>query len=444
MKRLYILLLAVVIMATVQFTLIDPHQKGFVNSNARYLLNSGGVGSGKTYSLVLRSLRLCLEYPGIKGLLGAQTMPLLRDTTMAEFENLVPEKLIKTHNKSTNTYIFRNGSSVLFRPFDDATKFKSMNLGFAGIEEMTDVKYEIFKILRTRLRQKNVQHSLFGATNPGPFTHWVYRDFIDNATKIDGSDVVFSVSRDNPYLPKEYLADLETLRVTNPEYYDRMVRGLWGALEGLIYSMPMNQRIDAELLPEKYDQIIAGLDFGHDHPTSLVIIGIREPYYYIIDEFYKRHLSTSDIISAVGRYNSLYNLSAIYCDTARPEIIADLQNAGLPALDAVKDVFEGIMFVKGLVNSGQLIASKRCSMTLREFDSYIWDKASLIKEAPIKLNDDCMDAMRYALFTHLRSYVDVPRISMSGIKYSKDAQKAAAESAIDEMLHRFRGMRFAA
>lgn len=423
-------------MATVQFTLIDPHQSAFVNSDARYLLNSGGVGSGKTFSLVLRSLRLCLEYPGIKGLLGAQTMPLLRDTTMAEFENLVPDQLIRSHNKSTNTYVFKNGSSVLFRPFDDANKFKSLNLGFIGIEEMTDVKHDIFKMLRTRLRQKDVRHSLFGATNPGAFTNWVYKDFYENP--IPGSKVITSISRDNPFLPAEYLADLETLRITNPEYYSRMVEGIWGALEGVIYQLSMAQRVEHSTLPETYDEIIAGLDFGFDHPTALSVIGIRDPKYYIIDELYKRHMSTADIITAVKKMHTVYKFSNIYCDGARPEIIQDLQNAGLPAVAATKDVFEGIMFVKGMVNSGKLVVSQNCNYTIREFDSYIWDQSSTIKEVPIKVNDDCMDAIRYAFFTHLRNSVSVPRISMSEVSFSKPHTPNTTSDAINNLRMRYR------
>jgi phage terminase large subunit len=355
---------------------------------------------------------------------------------MAEFEAIVPRGLIAVHNKSTNTYTFKNGSQVLFRPFDDPNKFKSLNVGFVGIEEMTDVKEEIFKMLRTRLRQKGVQHSLFGATNPGPFTSWVYRNFIEQP--IQGSDVVYSISRDNPYLPEEYLADLETLRVTNPEYYARMVEGRWGALEGLIYSLPMDQRIDSALLPSYYDEIIAGLDFGHDHPTALIVIGIKGPDIYLIDEYYKRHLTTTDIVRITKEYTEKYNLTNIYCDTARPEIIKDLQNSGIPARDAVKDVFEGLIYVQSWVNSGRLKVSRGCSFSLREFDSYIWDKGSTVREQPIKLNDDAMDAIRYAIFTHLRNNIKIPRITTRGVEYiQKDS--ASISDAVERL--RFANMR---
>ena len=35
-----------------------------------------------------------------------------------------------------------------------------------------------------------------------------------------------------------------------------------------------------------------------------------------------------------------------------------------------------------------------------EFDSYIWDIKNTVKEVPLKINDDCMDAIRYAIYTH--------------------------------------------
>ena len=129
-----------------EYGLINPHQSEFVNSSKRYALNSGGVGSGKTFSICLKSLRLIIEYPGIFGLIGAQTYPLLRDTTLREFLNIVPQELIKSFNKSNNHFIFKNGSELIFRSFDDANKLKSLNLGFAGIEEMTDTTEDIFKM----------------------------------------------------------------------------------------------------------------------------------------------------------------------------------------------------------------------------------------------------------------------------------------------------------
>ena len=385
-------------MKQVNIDLIKPHQTDFVNSKSRYLLNSGGVGSGKTYGIAIKALMLAIECPGIFGLIGAQTYPLLRDTTLREFINICPPEAIKQYNKANSHFIFHNGSEIIFRSLEDPTKLKSLNLGFCAIEEMTDVPEEIFKMLRTRMRQKGFPGCIFGATNPGTFNNWVYKYFIDKNDKyhLTGSEVVYSVSKDNFFLPEEYIADLVDMGKSNPEYYQRMVAGKWGIMEGLVYMLPMEQRL-AEIPPVK--RYIAGLDFGFTHPTALIIIGIREDMNYIVEEVYRRKVTSGDIIDIVKDKMQKYPIDSIFCDSSRPEIIEDLQRQGIPAVDSVKDVFDGIMHVKTLIGSKKLFVKTDCTYTLREFDSYIWDAKHTVKEQPVKINDDCMDSIRYALYT---------------------------------------------
>ena len=387
------------------FDLIEPHQSRFVNSEKKYILNSGGVGSGKSYSIVLKTLKLCLENPGILVLIGAMTYPLLKETTLREFINLVPDDLIGKYNKVHNHFKFINGSEVIFRSLDMAEKLKSLNLGACAIDEMIDIDEDIFRMLRTRLRQKGMPCQLYGATNPGTFGNWVYKYFIENP--IPNSEVVYSISADNFYLPGEYLQDLETMKKTNPEYYERMVMGKWGMLEGVIYNLPMKQRIKE--LPEKklIHRWIAGLDFGFTHPTAMTIIGKREDDIYIYDEVYRHKMTAADIIDMVKQKMTEYDIEIIYCDGSRPEIIEDLTRVGIPAVASIKDVFDGIMHVKGAIGTEKLKVYQGCKYTLREFDSYIWDAKNLIKEVPLKVNDDCMDAVRYALYTDSKSYSNI-------------------------------------
>jgi phage terminase large subunit len=68
-------------------------------------------------------------------------------------------------------------------------------------------------------------------------------------------------------------------------------------------------------------------------------------------------------------------------------------------VEGIKDVFDGIMCIKSLINEQKLYVNQKCFYTLREFDSYIWDAKNTVKEVPIKINDDCMDAVRYAIYT---------------------------------------------
>jgi phage terminase large subunit len=161
--------------------------------------------------------------------------------------------------------------------------------------------------------------------------------------------------------------------------------------------LPYASRIKRDALPKAFDRIVAGLDFGYGHPTALTVIGQAGGNYYIVDEVYKRALTSFDIVEAVKKKSEQWKIKQIYCDWARPEIIKDLQNAKLPATEAIKTVFDGILYVQGLVNSGRLYVANDCAYTLREFDSYVWARGD--KDQPLKINDDALDAVRYCLFS---------------------------------------------
>ena len=387
----------------IEFELLG-HQEKFIDSKKRFAVNSGGVGSGKTYSLVIKSILLIIENPGIYGLIGGQTMPLVRNTIMRDFFYLCPEEIIQDHNKTLNYVRFVNDSELIFLPFDEHTKLKSLNLGFICIEEMTGIKEEIFKILRTRLRQKNMPCQLFGGTNPAGFQHWIYKYFIDSP--IPDSEIIYSKSFDNKFLPKEYLNDLESLKKANPEYYNRMVLGKWGQLEGLIYNITQENILKESELPQEYKRIILGLDFGFEHPTGILVIGQLENKYFVIEEVYKKGLTSGDIENEIKKvFDKYYGIDYIYCDSARPEIIEDLRRSGYPAVKSRKDVFLGIMAIKTLLGQKELYICDNCTNLLRESENYIWDKDTP-REQPIKFMDDLLDALRYAIFTDIKKRPD--------------------------------------
>ncbi len=405
-----------------------PDQIDFIEAEDRFLLNSGGVGSGKTFGLVLRTLRLMSQYPGIDVLIGANTLSQLRETTMSVFLDVCPPAIIREFNKQRNKIWFVNGSSVIFRPLEKPLSLKSYTLGAVGIEEMSDTPEEAFKMLRTRMRQQGMPGCIYGVTNPGTFGNHVYQNFFERPIK--GSRVILSRTTDNTYLPPEYLADMESLKQTNPDYYRRMVEGIWGAMEGLIYNLPLNQRIRT---PEKFekdgkisseyldyvrgfDRIIAGLDFGFNHPSGIAIAGQSGKKFTQFDEVYKRNLSAAQVVNLVKDLHEMYKFQSVYCDNARPEIISDLVRIGVPARPCIKgdgSVFLGIMFVLEMINSGQYdVSQNACPFTLREIDSYIWDPNSKSKDVPLKANDHLMDAIRYMLHTEAK----VPRFEFQRIE----------------------------
>lgn len=200
------------------------------NYNLDVALYQGGFGSGKTFSGSLLGILLCLKYPGIRGLVGAQTFPLVRDTTLVNyFEHLDKLGFKKgvhyEYAKTEAKLAFFNKSEVFFKYFDDDTKLKSLNLGFIEVEEMSDIPKSTFYMLLGRLRQSGIsRYRLFGHTNPESSKGWIYETFIINQKP--NFRIITAPTTQNIYLPDNFIDNLK--KTYDPEYFRINVLGEFG------------------------------------------------------------------------------------------------------------------------------------------------------------------------------------------------------------------------
>lgn len=221
-----------------KYKLLDAQRK-FLEIPHDYSLDvavyQGGYGSGKTFAGALLGILLALKFPGIIGLVGAQTYTLVRDTTLKTyFEHLdnigfvdkVDYKWVSAEQK----LVFKNGSEILFRHFDEPNKLKSLNLGFVEIEEMSDVPYDTFKMLLARMRQRkrtcwhNFTYRIFGHTNPEVQKGWIYKTFYDNPPM--NYRLICAPTTQNKYLPEGFCEELKKLY--DKSYYEIFVLGKAG------------------------------------------------------------------------------------------------------------------------------------------------------------------------------------------------------------------------
>jgi len=195
-----------------------------------FAVYQGGFGSGKTFAGSLLGILLAYKFPGIRGLVGAQTYTLVRDTTLQSYfehlENMGFEQGKDYKWSSTlQSLTFKNSSEILFRHFDEPDKLKSLNLGFVEIEEMSDIPYSTFKMLLGRMRQrtkpnwKNFKYRIFGHTNPELKRGWVYKTFIENPPP--NYRLISAPTTENIFLPKGFCEELKNLY--DEEYYNIFV-----------------------------------------------------------------------------------------------------------------------------------------------------------------------------------------------------------------------------
>lgn len=285
------------------------------NNNLDVALYQGGFGSGKTFSGSLLGILLALKYPGIRGLVGAQTFGLVRDTTLETykmhldnfgFKQGVHFEYLKTEAK----FIFKNKSEILFRYFEDDTKLKSLNLGFVEIEEMSDVPESTFKMLLARLRQAGIpRFRLFGHTNPEPHKGWIYKTFVENPKS--NYRLIIAPTSQNIFLPEGFVENLQS--AYDDEYYRINVLGEFGNYTSGLVTKGFSDSNVASVNYIKSLPLHITCDFNVDpmswvlaHKTDNKVFFFDEIVLentctrYAVDEFYSRYADHSGPIIING------------------------------------------------------------------------------------------------------------------------------------------------
>ncbi len=284
------------------YTLLKS-QREFLEIPHKYTLDvavyQGGYGSGKTFAGSLLGILLCIKFPGIRGLVGAQTYTLVRDTTLQSyFEHLdnigFKEGADYCWSSSLQKLSFKNGSEVLFRHFDEPNKLKSLNLGFVEIEEMSDIPYETFKMLLGRMRQrkkkswKNFTYRIFGHTNPEMQRGWVYKVFVEN--KSPNYRLITAPTTQNIYLPEGFCEELKKLY--DEQYYKVFVLAQNGDYNsGLVVKDFSSENIKQITYQPEMDLHIS-CDFNVD-PMSWVLAHKTEEKVFYFDEIVMENTTTS-------------------------------------------------------------------------------------------------------------------------------------------------------
>jgi len=349
------------------------------NNEARFIINEGGSRSSKTYSLCQLIMVYCLQNPQKVVSIIRKTFPALRATAMRDFLEVLKEAGIydkTSHNMSEHIYTFPNGSIVEFFSVDDEQKIRGRKRHLAWCNEANELFLDDFTQLNMRTEQK-----LIFDYNPSDSTSWLYE------LPKDESILIKSTYRDNPFLPDSIKRQIEDLKRTDEALYQIYALGEHAISKSNIYSnwtfLPHR--------PSRFTQYIYGLDFGYNHPTALMRIYWHEKDIFIEPVIYESYLTTSNLIERMASLD-IEKETEIIADYARPEIIAEMNNAGYNVLNANKVVKKGIDNVKTF---GVFALDDK--HLVKEYQNYKWKKVGdQILDEPVKLFDDAMDAVRYA------------------------------------------------
>jgi len=324
---------------------------------------------------------------------------------------------------------------------DERAEAKIRGAEFVGalMDEVTIIPENFVKMLFSRLSLPGA--SFFGTTNPDSPFHWLKIDYLDKQAHMNVKVFTFRME-DNPSLSEQFKSDLK--KEYSGLWYQRYIEGKWVLAEGAIYDFFDESIHTIEYPPGVATGYIVGIDYGTSNPSVFALIGYNlglypniwlEKEYYYDSKAKNRQKTDSEYVADLTSFIAGYNVQAVYVDPSALSFKVEMRRSGIPAvMDAVNDVLPGIRFQGQLLSNGTYKICRCCTQAIKEYSTYLWsDKASQRGfDQPIKQNDHCCDAQRYALYTH---FFD----RMQGTMSEKDA--AAMEMAYSSKQRNYNGLR---
>ena len=389
---------------------INDSFEPFFSSHERDLFSYGGAGAGKSYAAAQKLIIKCFKYPKRKIVIIRKYGPSLRKTCFDLILELLREYGLPHRANMTDMSIqYPNGSQMLFIPIvnagmqgDPASRIKSLtDITDMWFEEPTELGPKEYDQSRLRLRGRELKEGYrqrIHTFNPIDQNHWLKTDIFDKAH----GDWQKYTYKDNKFIDKEYIEDLENLKSKDLVAYKVYALGEWGVLGNQIFTNYVVQDFEVDF--EDVDITLAGVDFGFENPAAWLLLAIKENTIFVLDEIKKRKMPRPEFAQMILEKQKVWDIKPpTYCDSAEPASIVELESAGLwvyPSEKGKGSVVDGISKLQKF----NIIIHPNCTETIKEIQGYKRrkDNQGNVLEEPAKFNDHLMSALRYPIYTYFR------------------------------------------
>lgn len=399
----------------------------------KYIINTGSSRSSKTFSLIELLHQICENNDNFRVTAWRDTKKDARDTIWKDFQKVlsISNRLIYANRNKTESFYAYPERNTYFEIHgaDDEEKVHGLTQNVAWLNEPYKISEDTFDQIDQR------SDLIFIDWNPKR-SHW-----IEELSKMDNAIVIHSTYKDNPFCPEEQRIKIESYQPI--EMCSVVINNIMSEHEALYYDCKINERnlalidllelqrcqrnesqstsnkykwqvyglgLKAEkpnriytgfgvITNDEFDRISAnsyfGLDFGSTNPTALVEVKYFEKTFFTKERLYmpisKMSVSLTEMLTILG----VDKKSLIVADSADPNRILELNNAGFYVLPAIKgqgSVNQGIDFL----NSQKNYYTKESKNYQEEYENYEWEVVKGVNlDRPIKKDDHLMDADRY-------------------------------------------------
>jgi hypothetical protein len=345
------------------------------------VLYGGSAGAGKSWLGCLWITTLCLQYEGVRCLIGRTVLQQLKLTTLNTLFETLQSMGLKSgehynYNGQSNVITFYNKSEIVlkdlaYQPSDpNYDSLGGLELTAVFVDEAAQIPQLAYNILKSRIRFKlneyNLVPKILMTCNPGQV--WLKKVFFLPYVQEElepNKQFVPALPLDNPHLPASYIEMLKSLPQGQRR---RLLEGDWN------YEQEADSLFDFDLItesifkqvPDPTDKKYISVDvarFGSDMSVCVVWVGL-----VAVEVLVMTKLSTTELSSEIRALIEKHGIHPT-------NIIVDSDGVG----GGVADQIRGTNFInnaKPLHNQNYSNLKAQCYAKLAE----------LFKERKISIN----------------------------------------------------------
>lgn len=391
------------------FAFRPPEKLAFIN------ILSGAIRSSKTTACIPRIFAACaIKKPGHK---------LISGVSKSTIKNNILGDVFDIAGKENYTYNAQSGELTLFgskfivtgAKDEGSEKYiRGLTLHWALVDEAVLIPESFWLMLVGRLSV--VGSTLIATTNPGSPASWLYRDWVADQEKIRSGDVFVQhfTLYDNPNLDPEVIKRYE--RMYRGVWFRRMIKGEWCPASGAIWGDVLTDDLlydpweEPEGLksPGGFVQRFVLIDVGTHNPFVAIDTYDDGSVWWAADEYRwdsqkeYRQKSNSEYADDIEKFIGPARNAICVIDPSALSFKVELELRGIPYMDAVNDVYQGILKTSTVMATKKIRFNRvKCAEGIKEMQSYMWDpkKSARGVEEPIKAADHYCDGIRYGIAT---------------------------------------------
>jgi phage terminase large subunit len=410
------------------------NEEAYHNPKLRYIVNSGGSRSSKTYSILQLFVTILMQKKNYKISCYRNLRIDCIDTVGQDFKNIIElsglsDKFV--HNIKDAKWVCKaSGSVIYFAGTEKIHKALGQQNNIIFLNEISEFSLAVFNQLDQRTRDK-----VFIDYNPS-------KDFwIESYRENESAEFLHSTYKDNPFLTRGIISKLQSYNpyevdstyVENGQVYHKgfpvseknqpppnrpniknntadkylyevYCLGLGSEKPNRIYTgwKTCEDQFFHSLPYEKF----YGLDFGVSSPTAVVEVCFDgDRTFYINEILYK---PSNEMGMTLGEYLQQKRASGkplvdrdkiIVCDSAKKSMVLDLAKQGLNAVPALKGQGSVSRTISS-VQSFNVVYTKSSLNLKEEYFEYSWklDRYGLADESPeLHKPDHLMDSTGYVI-----------------------------------------------